>query len=113
MAVEAQLDGYLDYLVSNLGEESAPLLFRVLLVSLPFLVLAGRGVTRPMPWAVGFVLTALVWGYVVFKFRSGGFAGGTSVGNSMWIALVGFGSSIAITVVCAVLGRSPRSSPSP
>ena len=112
MTVEAQLDGYLDYLTSNLGEEWAPLLFRVLLVSLPFLMLAARGIARPMPWAVGIVLTVLVWGYVVFKFRSGGFAGGTSVGNSMWMAVMGFGSSIASTVICAILARSSRSSSS-
>jgi hypothetical protein len=112
MTVEAHLDGYLDYLTSNLGEEWAPMLFRVLLVSLPFLVLAGRGVTRRLPWVVGLILTVLVWGFVVFKFRSGDFAGGTSVGNSMWIAVLGFGSSIAITVICAILARSPRSSSS-
>jgi hypothetical protein len=109
MTVEAYLDGYLDYLESALGEEWAPMLFRVLLVSLPFLVLAVRGITRPAPWVVGIVLTVLVWGYVVFKFRSGGFEGGTSVGNSMWLALVGFGSSFAITAICAILSRSSQS----
>ena len=110
VGVEAYLDGYLNYLLSNLGDESGPILFRVLLVSAPFLVLAWRGDASRISWATGLVLTLLVWGYIVFKFRSGGFEGGSSVGNSMWLAIFSLGSTAVITVVCAVLSR--RSEPS-
>src|SRR5687767_3232729 len=84
VVVEAYFVGYLDYVLSAFAEEWAPLLIRVLLVSAPFLLLAKRRVTAPMPWTVGLALTMLVWGYVIFKALSGGFEGGTSVGNSVW-----------------------------
>jgi len=107
VSAEAYLDGYSDYLLSNLGEESGPILFRVLLVSAPFLVLAWRRDASWMSWGAALILTVLVWGYVVFQFRSGGFEGGTSVGNSMWLALFSLGSTAVITAVCAVLSRRP------
>jgi hypothetical protein len=105
MTVEAYLDGYLDYLLSDFGAEWAPMVVRVLLVSAPFLVLARRGATNLMPWTVGIILTALVWGCVIYESRSGAFEGGTSVGNSMWLAMVSVGSSIGIAVICALLSR--------
>ena len=108
VTVEAYLAGYLDYVLSTFGQEWGPSLVRILLVSAPFLLLAKRGVTAPMPWAVGLALTVLVWGYVIFKHLSGGFEGGTSVGNSAWVALVAFGSSAGITIICALLSRNGR-----
>lgn len=81
------------------------MLVRILLVSVPFLLLAKRGVTATMPWAIGLVLTMLVWGYVTFKHLSGGFEGGTSADNSIWIGLVALGSSAGIAIICALLSR--------
>jgi hypothetical protein len=111
VAIEAYLIGYLDYVLSTFADEWVPMLVRVLLVSAPFLLLAKRGVTAPMPWAVGLALTVLVWGYVIFKYLSGGFEDGTSVGISMWLALVALGSSAGITIICALLSRNGRKAP--
>lgn len=108
VTVEAHLDGYLNYLLTAFADEWAPMLFRVLLVSAPFLLLAKRRVTRLIPWAVALAMTVLVWGYVIFKNLSGGFDGGTSVGNSMWIALVALSSTVGITIVCAFLSHRER-----
>ena len=108
--IEAFVVGYLDYLLSAFGDEWGPTLFRALLVSAPFLLLAKRHVTALMPWAVGLALTVLVWGWVIWKHISGGFQNGTSVGNSIWIAIVSLGSTVGITIICALLshrGRAP------
>jgi len=108
VVAEAYLVGYLDYVMSALSDEWAPMLVRVLLVSAPFLLLTKRGVTTLMPWAAGLVLTVAVWGYEISKQLSGGFEGGTSVGNSMWVAAVAIGSSVGISVICALLSRNGR-----
>jgi len=105
VTVEAYLVGYLDYVLSTFVAEWWPMLVRILLVSVPFLLLAKRGVTAMMPWAIGLALTMLVWGYVIFRHLSGGFEGGTLVGNSIWIGLVALGSTAGITITCALLSR--------
>jgi len=103
--MEAYLVGYLDYLLSAFADEAGPMLLNMLLVSTPFLLLAKRRITSQRPWAVGRSLTLLVHGYVILKHMTGGFAGGTSVGNSMWLALVSLGSTVAITIICAILTK--------
>jgi hypothetical protein len=108
VTVEAYLAGYLDYILATFRHEWGPMLVRIILVSAPFLLLAKRGVAAPIPWVTGVALTMLVWGYVIFKHLSGGFEGGTSVGNSMWIALAAFGSSAGITAICALLSQKAR-----
>jgi hypothetical protein len=110
VTLEAYLVGYLDYILSTLAlaDEWLPVLIRVLLISAPFLLLAKKGVAAMMPWIVGVALTVLVWGYVVFKHLSGAFDEGTSVGNSMWVALVALGSTAIITIICALITRTTR-----
>lgn len=108
IGAEAILTGSADYLLSAFADEAGPLFFNVLFVSAPFLLLALRGVTRLLPWIVGLVLTLAVWGYIIGKFVSGGFEGGSSVGNAIWMAMVMLGSSAVITIICALLSRRSR-----
>lgn len=105
VATEAYLNDYLDYLLSDFAFEWFPILVRILLVSAPFLLLANRRITALQPWLLGITLTAIVWGYVVFKHRSGGLEGETSVSASAWTVGVMLGSSASITLVCAFLSR--------
>lgn len=103
--------GSTGYVRSNLSDEWGPLFFNVLIASAPFLLLASRGVTARTPWIIGLVLAVLVWGYVGLKFLMGGFKGGTSVGNSMWLGMVLITSSAAITITCWIVSRRyPRDS---
>jgi hypothetical protein len=109
IAADAAALGSLEYLQTNFADESGPLLFNVLLAATPFLVLAMRGITTKVPWAVGLAMTLLVRGYVVFKFTTGGFEGGTSVGNAVWLGMVLISSTIVITFTCYFLSRGKRS----
>lgn len=97
--------GSTDYLLSAVAEELGPLVLNVLLVSAPFLLLAHRGITYLLPWAVALLLTGGVWGYVISEFLSGGTDGGTSVGNSVWLALIMLGSGLVITIICHMMTR--------
>src|SRR5437762_1780118 len=92
-------------MLSNLGEEFGPLLVNILIAAAPFLLLAARQVTTRTPWVIGLVLMTAVWGYVAIKFVTGGFDGGTSVGNSLWLAAVSMGSSLVITFICWLVSR--------
>lgn len=100
--------GSTDYLLSNFADEAGPLTAHVLLASAPFLLLAARGITARLPWVVGLILTLLVLGYVIFEFLTGGFEGGTSVGNAIWLGLVLISSSVVITITCDVISRGGR-----
>ena len=113
IVVVAIAAGSTEYLLSAFAEESGPLLSNVLIASAPFLLLAVRGITERLPWLVGLILTLLVWGYVIFELLTGGFEGGTSVGNAMWLAMVMIGSSVVIMITCHIISRrtsqrSPR-----
>ena len=108
VTVEAYFSGYLDYVLSVFGDEWGPILIRALLVSAPFLLLAKRGVTKPMPWAVGLVLTTLVWGYIIFQRLSGAADNQTSVGGAISFGLVSLSSSVGITIMCALLSRRTK-----
>ncbi len=112
IAADAAATGSLEYLRANLSDESGPLLFNALLAATPFLVLAIRGITTRLPWVVGLAMTLLVRGYVVFEFATGGFEGGTSVGNAMWLGMVLISSTIVITLTCYFLSRGKRRPPS-
>ena len=50
----------------NLGEEWGIFLVQVVLVATPFVILALAGVRDRVPWILGGVLTAALWGYYLF-----------------------------------------------
>jgi hypothetical protein len=107
----ATASGSIGYLLSNLGDEAGPLIFNILLPSVPFLLLAMRGITAGKPWLVGLILTMLTYGYVIFTFLSGDAKGGTAAGKAIWLALVLLVSSIVITITCHIISRTSRRPP--
>ena len=88
----------------NLRGEWSVLLFQMLLVSVPFGLMARAGVSDGMAWFVGVALTAALWGYYLFvgiRYQLGDHHGGVDIG----LALLMLVSPAFISAACFVVAR--------
>ncbi|HWT13703.1 MAG TPA: hypothetical protein VN231_13190 [Allosphingosinicella sp.] len=86
----------------NITKGFPAFLFHVVLVSIPFLLLAFLEIRAKLPWVVGIVFTAALWIYVVYDFsvrRADG--SGANIGMGL-ILLV---SPIFVSAVCLFTAR--------
>lgn len=74
-------------------------LFQLVIVAIPFLVLAMGGVRARLPWLTGLALTAMLWGYYLYdgvRYHWSGDASGANVG----LGLLLLASPLVISIAC-------------
>lgn len=78
------------------------LLLPIVLIVIPFLLLAFLGVFGRTPWLVGITLTVALWGYVVYDFSA---RLGEGSGASIGIGLLLLFSPVLISAACLFTAR--------
>ena len=73
-------------------------LMLLIMVAIPFLVLAMGGIRDRLPWLTGLVLTAAIWVYILFGDHqpSGGGRSGTGTGFGLFV----LASPLLISIAC-------------
>lgn len=87
----------------NLHEEAGVMAVQILLVSIPFLLLAFAGVVNRLPWFLGVALTAFFWGLLLSDaIKRQGDGSGANIGLSLLLLL----SPLIISIVTLVAAKS-------
>jgi hypothetical protein len=86
----------------NLAEELPIFLFQILVVSIPFLLLALLNIRSALPWLVGVILTGALWSYYLYDAVS---HHGDGRGANIGLGLILLASPFVISTICLVLGR--------
>jgi hypothetical protein len=89
----------------NLSEEWGVFLFQMLLVALPFALLAVAGIDRRLPWLIGLGLTAAFWGYYLFEGLRYHLSGDRS-GVNLALAFAMLASPIFISAACLIAAKA-------
>lgn len=89
----------------NLGDEFAMFAIQMVMVSVPFLLLALLGIRSRGPWLLGLGLTAILWGYYMFDSLS---RRGDGSGANIGLGLLLVASPVLISVACVVAARRTR-----
>lgn len=82
----------------NLQDNFPNFLFQILLVSIPFLVIAFLGITATTPWMIGIVLTVGLWGYYLYDSLS-------RLDANIGLAMLLMASPILISAACLLALR--------
>ena len=88
----------------NLGEEWGVFLFQMVLVAVPFGLLALAGIRHKAPWIMGGALTAALWGYYLFdgiRYQLSGDRSGVNFG----LAFLMLASPVIISGACLVTAQ--------
>lgn len=91
----------------SLSQEWGVIFLQALLISIPFIAVALTGTLRKAPWFVGLVLTAALWGYVLYDGVSYQWhPDGT--GANIGLGLIMLASPVFITAICLAVYRLQR-----
>lgn len=71
-----------------------------ILVSLPFIAIALTGTLRKAPWLVGFALTLMLWGFVLYELVSHIWYPDGSGADIFGLALIELAATLLITAIC-------------
>ena len=82
-----------------LAIELAVDLLHMVIVSIPFLMLAMGGVHARLPWLTGLALTAALWGYYLYEGVRYQWSGDTS-GVNIGLGLIMLASPVLISFAC-------------
>jgi len=74
-------------------------LLQMVIVAIPFLVLAMGGVRARLPWLTGLALTAALWGYFLFEGVRYQWSGDTS-GANIGLGVIMLASPLLISFAC-------------
>jgi hypothetical protein len=82
-------------------------LMLLVMVSIPFLILAMGGISERLPWLTGLALTVAIWGYILFGNHqpTGGGRSGTGLGFGLFVLASPLLISIACIAAYAIVQR--------
>jgi hypothetical protein len=86
----------------NLTDEWGVFLFQIMIVSIPFVLMAFAGIHSLKPWLVGCLLTAAFWGYYFYVGIS---SRGDNTGANIGLGLLMLVSPILISGACIFIAR--------
>lgn len=85
-------------------------LMLLMMIAIPFLVLAMGRIRARLPWLTGLALTFAIWGYILFG-GGGQPPGGGRAGTSTEFALLVLASPLLISIACIATYALARRAP--